>query len=169
MVHSVELLFDPNTESAIHSVWQQLSGAGLRSPKATTRPHVTMVVADRISAEVDELLSDLNARFPFRAVVGAPMVFGHSPLILVRLVVPSAELLSIQAEALRICLPHTVGSPGANTLAGQWTPHVTLARRVDPSQLPGVLTMRRVSRDIDGNIVGVRRWDGNKRIEHVIN
>jgi hypothetical protein len=127
-----------------------------------------MVVAEKIAPEVDEVLSPINARLPFRAMVGAPLVFGRSPLILVRSVVPSAELLSVQAEALQICLPYLTPGAAPNTVVGQWTPHVTLARRVDPAQLPGVLTMRRVSRDIDGSIVGIRRWDGNKRIEYLI-
>jgi 2'-5' RNA ligase superfamily len=168
MVHSVELLFDPDTESAIRSVWQRLSDSGLRSPPQTSRPHATMVVAERIAPEVDGLLSALMDRFPFPAVVGAPMVFGRSPLILVRLLVPSAELLSVHAEAVRISQPHAAPAPAPNSLAGHWTPHVTLARRVDPSQLAGVLTMRRVSRDIVGSVVGIRRWDGNKRVEYLI-
>jgi hypothetical protein len=168
MVHSVELLFDPDTESAIRSVWQRLSDSGLRSPAQTSRPHATMVVADQIAPEVDGLLSALSDRFPFRAVVGAPMVFGRSPLILVRLLVPSVELLSVHAEASRICQPHAVPGPAPNSLAGHWSPHVTFARRMDPSQLAGVMSIRRMSRDIKGSIVGIRRWDGDKRIEYLI-
>jgi hypothetical protein len=168
MVHSVELLFDPDTEAAIRSVWQRLSESGLRCPPQSSRPHATMVVAEQIAPEVDVLLSAISDRFPFRAVVGAPMVFGRSPLILVRLLVPSAELLSVHADAWRISQPHAAPAPAPNSLPGHWTPHVTLARRVEPSQLPAVMTVRRVSRDIEGSVVGVRRWDGNKRVEYLI-
>jgi hypothetical protein len=168
MVHSVELLFDPYTESSIRSVWQRLSDFGLRSPPQASRPHATMVVAEQIAPDVDAPLSELTDRFPFRAVIGAPLVFGRSPLILVRLLVPSAELLSVHAEALRISQPFATPAPAPNSEAGHWTPHVTLARRVDPSQLAGVMTMRSVSRDIEANVVGIRRWDGNKRVEYLI-
>ena len=84
MVHSVELLFDPDTESAIRRVWERLSELGLRSPALTSRPHVT------------------------------------------------------------------------------------LARRVEPGQLARALTVRKLTREIKGDIVGLRRWDGNKRIEYPI-
>ncbi|HEY7054021.1 MAG TPA: 2'-5' RNA ligase family protein [Mycobacterium sp.] len=168
MVHSIELLFDPDTESAIRAVWQQLSDAGLRSPPQTSRPHVTTVVADRIAPDVDRLLAPVNAHFPMPAVVGAPMVFGRSPLILVRAVLPSAELLAVHATALAACAQHAVPGPAGNTLTGRWSPHVTLARRVQPSQLEQVLRKRAVSREIDATVVGVRRWDGDKRVEHLI-
>jgi hypothetical protein len=168
MVHSVELLLDSDTESAIHQVWERLSDLGLHSPAPTSRPHVTMVVADRIADDVDALLSPVLVRFPFPCVIGAPMVFGRSPLILVRQIVPSTELLAVQSQVLDICEPHVSPGPAPNTHVGQWTPHVTMARRVEPSQLVKALSIRTLSRNIAGSVVGLRRWDGNKRIEHVI-
>jgi 2'-5' RNA ligase len=168
MVHSLELLLDPHTEAAIRRVWENLSDAGLHSPAPTSRPHMTLAVADRISPEVDAALRPLAQRFPISCVVGAPMLFGRSPLILVRHVVPSTELLSLHAEVARVCLPYLDPGPVPNTLAGQWTPHVTLARRVEPSQLVAVIGRRGVTRDITARVVGLRRWDGNKRVEHVI-
>ncbi|HZQ32536.1 MAG TPA: 2'-5' RNA ligase family protein [Mycobacterium sp.] len=168
MVHSIELLFDPDTETAIRRVWQRLSDLSLRSPTQTSRPHVTLVVADTIAADVDPLLSALNARLPLSAIVGAPMVFGHSPLILVRAVVPSTDLLALHAEAWRMCQPYADPAPAPNTAVGQWTPHVTLARRVDPAQLREAFAIRRLSRDVHAEFVGIRHWDGNNRVEHVI-
>ena len=96
------------------------------------------------------------------------MVFGGSPFTLVRLVVPTPELLATQAEVHRLCLPHLIPGPADNTLPGRWTPHVTLARRVDTAQLALVLTNRRLTRELSGRVVGVRRWDGDQRVEHVI-
>ena len=168
MVHSVELLFDPDTESAIRGLWQRLSDAGLRSPAATSRPHITMVVADTIGAEVDSPLAALREHFPFRALIAAPMVFGRSPFILVRAVVPSTELLNVHADALRMCLPYSRPGAAPNTLTGHWAPHVTLARRVQAAQLDRALTIRAVSREFSAAIVGLRRWDGEKRVEHLI-
>lgn len=168
MVHSIELLLDSDTESAIQSVWQTLSDKGLHSPSPASRPHVTMVVADRISADVDEQLRPVLERLTLPCVVGAPMVFGRSPFVLVRVVVPSTDLLELQAHVAGVCAPYVAPEAALNTAVGQWTPHITLARRVDPSQLSRALSIRKVTRDIRGSIVGLRRWDGNKRTEHVI-
>lgn len=168
MVHSIELLLDPDTESAVRGVWQSLSDAGLRSPAPTSRPHVTMVVADRISPDVDGLLIGVTERLPLPCVIGAPLVLGGSAFTLVRLVIPTIELLALQRHVYKVCAPHLMPGPAANTLPGQWTPHVTLARRVDPSQLPRVLTIRRVTHDINARLEGLRRWNGDERVEHPI-
>jgi 2'-5' RNA ligase len=168
MVHSIELLLDVDTESAIRRGWKALSDAGLRSPPQTSRPHVTMIVADGISPDVDDKLSAVLHRLPLPCVIGAPIVFGRSPFILVRSVVPSIELLQLQADVNRICMTYLTPAAAPNTDVGQWTPHITLARRVDASQLSRALTTRNTTRDIRGSVVGLRRWDGNKRVEHVI-
>lgn len=168
MVHSVELLVDTDTEAAIRRVWQALSDAGLRTPAPTSRPHVTLLVADAITPDVDASLGAVLDRLPLPCVIGPPVMFGRSPFILVRLVVPSSELLGLHADVVRISRPHLIPSAAPNTVVGQWTPHTTLARRVEPSQLAPALTIRKTTRDINGHFVGLRRWDGNKRVEHLI-
>jgi 2'-5' RNA ligase len=168
MVHSIELLLDADSEAAVRRVWKALSEAGLRAPAPTSRPHATLVVADGISPEVGEPLSSSLRRLPLPCVIGAPMVFGRSPFVLVRVVVPSVELLELQAEVARICQPYLTHGAASNTAVGQWTPHVTLARRVDSAQLSKALSIRSMTRDIRGSVVGLRRWDGNKRIEYLI-
>ena len=168
MVHSIELLVDTDTEAAIRRVWGALSKAGLRTPPPTSRPHVTLLVAEAIPADVDVSLSTVLQRLPVPCVIGAPTVFGRSPFILVRLVVPSAELLELHADAVRTCSPYLTPGAVPNTVVGQWTPHTTLARGVEPSQLVTALTIRTTTREIRGNAVGLRRWDGNKRVEHLI-
>jgi hypothetical protein len=168
VVHSIELLFDPDIEASTRRLWEALSEAGLHSPGPSSRPHATLVVADAIAADVDPLLVPVADRLPLGCRLGAPMVFGGARLTLVRLVVPTVELLSLQALAHRICLPYVSPGPASNTLPGQWTPHVTLARRVDPQQLARAVTIRKLGRDMSGNIVGLRHWDGDKRAEHVV-
>jgi 2'-5' RNA ligase len=168
VVHSVELILDPDTESAVRRVWQRLSDIGLRSPGQTSRPHVTLMVAEQISRDVEALLVPVTRRLAFPCLIGAPALFGESVFTLVRLVVASAELLSLQADVHQICLPYVAPAPAPNTVPGQWTPHVTLARRVDASQMARALSVRKLSRDIAGRAVGLRRWDGTKRVEHLI-
>jgi 2'-5' RNA ligase len=172
MVHSVELLFDPDTDAAIRRMWDDLTDAGVRSLAASTspsnRPHVTLAVAEHMDDAVNDALRPLLQRLPMSCTVGAPMVFGRGPFTLVRLVIPSAELLSLQAEVHKACLPHMSTGPLPHAEPGQWTPHITLARRVRHDKLADALSPRRMSRDRRATAVGIRHWDGNSRVEHPI-
>lgn len=95
MVHSVELIFDPDTEAAVRHIWDGLREAGIPSQAPASRPHTTLTVGERIDPEVDALLRTLEARFPFPCRIGAPLFFGRAKVVLARLVVPTAELLEI--------------------------------------------------------------------------
>lgn len=168
MVHSIELVFDRDTEAAIRRIWDELSGAGIPGQAPASRPHVTLAVAERISAGVDEPLSVVRARLPLGCAVGAPVLFGRTAAVFARLIVPTAELLSLHTEVHRLCGPHLVPAPMPNSLPGQWTAHVTLARRVDGAQLGRALRIAGRPAQIEGRFVGLRRWDGDKRVEHAL-
>ena len=168
MVHSIELLFDPGTEDSARRTWEALKEAGLRTPGQTSRPHLTLVVADGISSEVDELLIPITAQLPLRCRIGAVTLFpAGQTCTLVRLVIPTKALLSLQQQVHAICRPYST-RPAPNTRPGEWTPHVTLARRVDPTQLAQAVTIRKLARDVSGSIVGLRHWDGDHRLEQPI-
>jgi 2'-5' RNA ligase len=170
MVHSVELLFDRETDAAIRRVWDGLTGVGVRSMAshqgASNRPHVTLAVAQRMDDAVNEAISPLLRSLPLTCTIGAPMIFGRGPFVLVRLLVPNNELLELQAEVHRACLPHMHGGPLPHTIPGEWTPHVTLARRVAPDQLAAA--MSRVGGDLTGTVSALRHWDGNAKREYLI-
>ncbi|AKN17249.1 hypothetical protein MHAE_10346 [Mycobacterium haemophilum DSM 44634] len=174
MVHSIELVFDPDTESAIRRIWDQLASAGIPSQAPASRPHVTLAVAEHIGAEVDELLGPVSQRLPLGATIGAPVLFGRANVVFARLVVPTSDLLVLHAEVHRLCFPGppstlpTVVAPLSNIRPGQWTAHVTLARRVGGAQLGRALRIAGRPSQIDGRFAGLRRWDGNKRIEYLI-
>ena len=168
MVHSIELVFDPDTEAAIRHIWDDLADAGLPSQAPASRPHVTLVVGERIAADVDTLLGPVSQRLPLPCAVGAPLLFGRAKAVLARLVVPTSELLSVHAEVHRLCLPHVSPEPMPNSLPGQWTAHVTLARRIGGGQLGRALRIAGRPSQIDGSLAGMRRWDGSKRVEHLI-
>ena len=53
-------------------------------------------------------------------------------------------------------------------MPGQWTAHVTLARRLVPAQLGRALRIAGKSPEIVGTVVGLRRWDGNSKREYPI-
>lgn len=149
-------------------MWEALSRTGGHSPHTTSRPHVTLVVADTIAAEVDEPLTAVTQRLPMPCRLSAVTLFGSgSRFTLVRLVVPTAPLLSLQAEVHALSRPFLHG-PAAHTAPGGWTPHITLARRVDPAQLPSLVALRALARDVAGSFVGLRHWDGQHRVEHPI-
>ena len=172
MVHSVELLFDTETESVVRRIWDDLADVGVRSQAAdaspTARPHVTLTVAERMSDAVSASLRPMLARLPLDCRIGAPMLFGGRSVTLVRLVVPSVELLTLQAEVHRLCLPHMLDGPLANVERGSWTPHVTLARRMAPDQLRQALALRQLGRQFRGRFTGLRHWDGNAKVAHSI-
>lgn len=166
MVHSLELVFDRDTEAAVRRIWEELAGGGIPSQAPASRPHVTLAVAESIAADVDELLRPVAARLPLSALIGAPVLFGRTSAVFARLLVPSAELLDLHAEVHRLCGPHLAPAPMANSLPGQWTAHVTLARRVSGAQLGRALRIAGRPSQIEGRFAGLRRWDGNKRVEH---
>jgi 2'-5' RNA ligase len=172
MVHSVELLFDDETDAAMRRVWDDLTDAGVRSLASSTspsnRPHVTLSVAEHMDEAVDDALRPLLEGLPFPCLIGAPMLFGRGPFVLVKLLVPSAELLALQAEVHAVCLPHMPEGPLPHAEPGQWTPHVTLARRVAAEKLGDALSLRQMSHDRRGSAVAIRHWDGNNRVEHPI-
>ncbi len=168
MVHSIELVFDGDTEATIRRIWDDLAAAGIPSQAPASRPHVTLAVAERIDADVDELLGPIAQRLPLGCAIGAPVLFGRANVVFARLLVPTSGLLDLHAEAHRLCLPHLAPGPMANSLPGQWTAHVTLARRVGGSQLGRALRIAGRPAQIEGRFAGLRRWEGNKRIEHLI-
>lgn len=168
MVHSVELVFDPDTEAAVRHIWDGLRDSGIPSQAPASRPHATLTVSERLDPVVDSLLSSLSGRFPFECRIGAPLLFGRSQLILSRLVVPTAELLDVHAEVYRICVPHQTPAPMTNSMPGQWTAHITLARRVAPGQLGRALRIAGRPSEIPGQVIGLRRWDGGTKSEYPI-
>ncbi len=168
MVHSIELVLDPDTAAVVRHIWEALAAAGIPSQAPASRPHVTLAVADGIAADVDELLAPVAQRLPLRCAIGAPVLFGRADVVFARLVVPTSELLTLHAEVHRLCGPHMVPGAKSNSLPGQWTAHVTLARRVSGAQLGRALRIAGRPSQIDGRFAGLRRWDGNKRVENLI-
>jgi 2'-5' RNA ligase superfamily protein len=171
MAHSVELLFDTDTEAAVVRQWTALAEAGLpsqaghRSP--TNRPHVTLTVGQRIDPAVDDGLREPARQLPMDCLIGAPMVFGHRTLTLVRLIVPSSGLLRLHASVDSICAPHLFGEAFPHVRPDRWTPHVTLSRRLPPSDLAAALDAIGAD-DLVGRFARLRRWDGDARVDTLI-
>jgi 2'-5' RNA ligase len=173
MAQSVELVLDPVAEAVLVAEWDRLAAAGLPSmrrpqPDEHHRPHVTLYAATRITDEADARLHDLFPELALELRVGALMIFGprRGSCILVRSVVPSVELLTLQREVARVCGADPAGQFGA----GRWTPHVTLARRIGTERLGAAVEVlsspsegSRPSEELGSTVRRCRRWDGDRK------
>jgi len=160
---SLELLLDADSEERIRAEWQVLADAGLSSLAAHTspsnRPHITLLVRPSISPLTR---ADLAAvvELPMPVTLGDPVLFGAGDRrVLARSVVPSRELLGLHAAL------HALAGDGApdaaHTRPGEWTPHVTLARRIRLDALPKALTLldETHSSAPPAEARSLRRWD----------
>lgn len=168
MVQSVELLLDREVDTAVRSEWHRLTTARLPSQERITaesnRPHVTLGVARHVPADVEVALVRELPSAPLPIRLGGVVVFGGRRLTLARLVVPTTELLTLQ----RIVYELMVDCEGVppHIVPGEWTPHVTLSRRIQATDLgTAVVVTRAGSRDVVGTSDGVRRWDSDAKRE----
>jgi hypothetical protein len=167
MVGSVELVFDADTEEAVRAIWDALRDAGIPSQAPAARPHATLTVGERLDPAVDGQLAGLTDRLPFGCRFGPVLSLGRGSS-LARLLVPTIDLLGIQADASRICLPYLQPGPMPHSLPGQWTPHVTMARHVGPAQLSRAVRIAGKPTELVGSVIGLRRWDGTTKGEFPI-
>ena len=162
MTQSVELLLDAASEARVVTEWRLLDEAGLRSQAqhrgASNRPHVTLAAVDELPADLDPLITDVcRDRLPMDARVGSLVMFGGRLVTLARLVVPDVALLDLHAA---VSAP--LDDIGSLTEVGRWVPHVTLALRMPPAELPAAVDL--LGPDAGSvRFEGARRWDGVAR------
>jgi 2'-5' RNA ligase len=172
VTQSVELLLDDEQDAAVRRQWTALAEAHLpsqaRHPGETNRPHVTLVVAGAVPAYLETALkAALTGRVPIPVRLEGVLCFaergahGEGHLVLARAVVPSFELLELQAG----CADLFAGLSGLSPLLqpGVWLPHVTLARHLPYQQLGAAITALGRIDELPGAGVEVRRWDSDTR------
>ena len=168
-VVSLELVTDAAADAVVRREWALLESAGLPSQARHTgesnRPHVTLLVRTRLRDIAAEALED---QLPIALTLGAPVIFGRGRTrVLARSVVPSAALLRLHAAVHALAGP---GDDAAHTLPGEWTPHVTLARRLPVDRIGEALVALTDAggEPIEARAVGIRRWDAARRtVSHV--
>ena len=167
MAQSVELTLDTSAEAALVAQWDRLAAAGLAKPKQPEAhghhlPHITLYAADAIPEEAESILPEIVAGVDLKVHIGALMIFGprKGECILVRHVAASVELLELQQRVARACKADRAGQFGP----GRWSPHVTLARRVNSDHVGKAVSVLGSHGELDATIQRCRRWDGRRRI-----
>ena len=161
---SIELLVDDDTEAALRSEWALLEAAGLpnagRTTSETNRPHVTLVAASVLDDRSDAAAAAVPLPLAFRT--GGLIVFpGPRTSVLSRLVVASEPLLALQG--IVAALP-SASPPVPTSLAGAWTAHLTLARRLGSDELARAVDVLRGHPEVEGSFTALRRWDATARV-----
>lgn len=153
---TIELLLDAAAEDAVRAEWDALAALGLSSlaghTSASNRPHITLAARTELPPLDAGVFTDLPA---LPITLGAPVLFGTGERrVLVRSILPTAELQRFHATI------HTAIGPGEDaphTTPGEWTPHVTLARRLRLADLETALGC--IGGDVHSRATSVRRWD----------
>ncbi|WP_457205095.1 2'-5' RNA ligase family protein [Nocardioides sp. P5_C9_2] len=153
-LHAFELLPDDEGRDAVLRDWQLLRDAGLPSQLdhkgMTNTPHVTVLTAEALGTEHDEVaVSRLGAALPVEVRASGLALLGGSRVSLVRILDVPDSLVRAVLD-LRTDVPHAK-HPG-------WLPHVTLARRLTRSALPAALEVLGHG-DLTLRLTELRRWD----------
>ena len=137
MAHALEMFFDADSEAEIKQVWNRLEAEGLPSLATRThrqhRPHVTLVVAERIEAARLQDGRDLLAAKHMDVTLHSPAVFQRSGVLYLS-VVPTLALLRLHQEVQAALADNLVAPWGAYSV-GAWVPHCTLAQGLTREQL----------------------------------
>lgn len=170
MPQTIELTLDEDLDDAVRAEWDLLAAAGLPSQALhlglTNAPHVTLGVASALGVATTERLAGVE--LPDEIRLGGLLVFrGRRSAVVSRAVIPSAALLATHA-AVDAAMADAPGRPDL-TLPGRWTPHVTLARRLDDEQLTQALDLLAgVPPELVGAPAALRHWDSDAKAVHVL-
>lgn len=135
MVQALEFYFDAAAEAAVRALWRRLENAGVPSPSADTRPHVTFAAGSVIPpAARKALATDLSRLALPNLWLYTLGTFPTSANVLFLGAVTDAEVLAVHV-AVHDALAGRVRDPWAYFLPGAWVPHCILAQDLTPSQL----------------------------------
>lgn len=155
-VVSIELLLDAATEARVRADWTRLADAGLSSRglnlSASNRPHITLLVRTSLPSIGFEEACGL---LPIDVHLGRPALFAHGDRgVLMRPAILDGPLRAVR-DAVHDAAPE--GTDAAHTAPGEWTPHVTLARRLRVTDLDRARAL--LGDGFSGRGVALRRWD----------
>lgn len=157
---SIELLLDAESEAHVSEDWERLARAGHSSLGAhrapSARPHVTLLVRPELATTS---FKEALALLPLPITLGEPVTFDHGDrVVLARPVLRSDALLALYRSVHDAA---GAGEDAAHTAPGDWSPHVTLARRLRRESLTAALALLAPAHA--GSGVALRRWDSDTR------
>lgn len=159
----MELLGDSDLEEAVRAAWRRLAEAGLPSlaqhRHPTNRPHLTLATVGEFPPGAAAAIAIALRGLPVRVRLGGLHFFGGRAGMLAWAVDGGAALRDLQAAVWS-----ALDGAGRNPLhePGVWTPHISLARRLPPGQVPlaGQIAGDRVR---DGKLDQARSYDSVTR------
>ncbi|NQX12610.1 2'-5' RNA ligase family protein [Microbacteriaceae bacterium VKM Ac-2855] len=159
-MRSIEVTFDDATEQRIRDDWSALAAAGLPSLAAHTgasnRPHLTLAAGPEL------LPPEHIPPTPTAITFGSLLLFPHRE----RFVLAWGVVLTRELDALHRALLARVEGALPTSLPDAWTPHVTVARRLDAEQLSRALPL--VGAPFTGSAAGIRFWNGDTKAVTVL-
>jgi len=162
-VRTVELLGDAGLEEAVRAAWRRLDEAGLpslaRHRHPTNRPHLTLASVAEFPPGATEAIGRALRGLPVLVQLGGLHFFGGRAGMLAWAVDGGEALRDLQAQvwsALDGAARNPLHEPAV------WTPHISLARRLSPDQVPlaGQVTGESVR---DGKLDRARSYDSLTR------
>lgn len=151
-LHALELLADGAGDHVVRRDWASLREAGLPSQLdhtgATNAPHVTLLAAPVLPPD-EEAVALLTPLLPLEVRAAGLLVLGGRRVTIARaLDVPDPLVAAVAALRRGVAdVPHQ-----------GWLPHVTLARRVERSQVQAVVDVLGWEDD-RLCLATLRRWD----------
>ena len=137
MKYVVELLFDTQSERAIHSLWEKLSEKSFPSVLLDhhIRPHITLAVYDNIEVHVAEkYLSELCTwHTPFSVLLNTLGTFYSKDNVIFTAPVYRDDLRNIHAKFHKK-FEQFVPFVHQHHLPKNWQPHCTLAMHLSDTQ-----------------------------------
>jgi hypothetical protein len=130
MPYAIELFFDPQTDSIIRGLWQNIADAGVRSVMIEARysPHVSLAVCDDLDVDGlhDPLAAFARSLSPFDLVFPNIGMFIRPEGVLFLGVTVTEWLLALHQQFVHIIAPHT-STLRSYYCVDRWVPHCTLA------------------------------------------
>lgn len=160
--HSLDLNFAPQDDSVFRDRWQALRAAGLPSLAdhrgASNAPHITVLTASRIPADVlERVRAHFAVALPLPLTLNGVVVLGSGPFVLAEHVIAPPEMHSLVEGWQRLV-------DGGSQRLRPWTPHVTLAKRLSASQVGRALAVLQ-DRPAPTTVTAtaMRRWDPERK------
>jgi 2'-5' RNA ligase len=136
-MRTVELLGDDELDRAVRAAWRRLDQVGFpslaRHQHPTNRPHLTLASADQWPPGAAAALAEALRALPVPVRLDRLMFFGGRAGTLAWVVDGGDALRDLQAQVWS-ALDGADRNPQHDP--GTWTPHISLARRLQPAQAP---------------------------------